>query len=285
MGEKFGNNQNGKRNENKNKKQMNKEPKSEPIQKMDFETSVKQKMEECVKDHKRNHPLYQDPHIAGSKIDKEKKVAAWVLFEQIDTDRCTAEGEGWLGDQFRYSVWVMKQGSEPERLYEDHAWKRMSVSQLTGSRGRDCRIHLVELTDKGPVVEITPADVEGGEHAKKKVLITFSGKIEEPDNFEDQAKNKVTSIGPRLGYDYVKECKILNDRIAVVMWGCENGSTYGYDVLYVVRRKGSSVTANAVANTMSTKNYMHIKEAKIADGKLVIKYNGNRDDMTHEEKI
>ena len=283
MVDKFGKKQNERKNRKDENNKMKSAPKTEPIQKLDFENSVKQKMEACVRDHKRNHPLYQDPHISGSKIDKEKKVAAWVLFEQIDTDRCTPDGCGWLGDQYRYSVWVMKEGSEPKRLYEDHAWKRQDVSQLTGSRGRDCRINLVELTGKGPVVEITPENVEGGEHAKKKVLITFGGKIEEPDNFEDQVRNKVTSIGPRLGYDYLKECKILNDKIAVVMWGCENGSTYGYDVLYVVRRSGSGVTASAIDDTRSTKNYMHINEAKIIGGKLVIKYKGNYDDMTHEE--
>lgn len=105
-----------------------------------FTDKVNRKMVEIVKSRKYNHPLYKPTTIKGSVIDEKRKIAAFILFEQIDTDRCTERGEGWLGDQFRYSLWVIKHGQEPKQLFEDHAYIRKSKSELTGTRGRDCTI-------------------------------------------------------------------------------------------------------------------------------------------------
>jgi hypothetical protein len=159
--------------------------------KQSFEDSVKKAMDECVKDHQHNHPLYQETRINGQIIDKGKGIAAWVLFEQIDTDRCTPEGDGWLGDQYRYSVWYMEKGKEAKMLHEDHAYLRRSVSQLTGSRGRDCSIDLVSLDEKGVIANIVPEDSEG-HSAKRKVRITKNGKVTEPEISKDE-KTKVNS--------------------------------------------------------------------------------------------
>jgi len=158
--------------------------------KQSFEDSVKKAMDECVKDHKHNHPLYKDTSIHGQMIDEGKGIAAWVLFEQIDTDRCTPEGDGWLGDQYRYSVWYMEKGKEAKMLHEDHAYIRRSVSQLTGSRGRDCSIDLVSLDEKGVIANIVPEDSEG-HSAKRKVRITKNGKVTEPEVQKDE-KTKVS---------------------------------------------------------------------------------------------
>jgi hypothetical protein len=173
-------------------KKISCKPKAESIQKqgMGFKESVKLAMEECVKDHKHNHPLYRDTCIHSQLIDNTKGIGAWVLFEQIDTDRCTAEGEGWLGDQYRYSVWYMEKDKEAKMLHEDHAYIRRSVSQLTGSRGRDCSIDLVSLDEKGVIANIVPEDSEGY-GAKRKVRITKGGKVTEPEVMEDE-KTKVS---------------------------------------------------------------------------------------------
>lgn len=107
----------------------------------DFERDVNEAMERVVQQRQHNHPLYKPTRITESVNDAERLIAAWILFEQIDTDRLSSDGEGWLGDQFRYSLWVMKDGQEPKQLYEDHAYIRpRSKSELTGTRGRDCSL-------------------------------------------------------------------------------------------------------------------------------------------------
>jgi hypothetical protein len=141
-----------------------------------FEKRVKEGMGEVVKTHQHNHPLYKPTHLTDCIIDSQNKRAAFVLFEQIDTDRCTPEGEGWLGDQYRYSVWYVEGDKEPRRLYEDHSYIRKTVSALTGSRGRDPRIDLEELKDDGVIARVSKSDAEG--LSQNRVKITLEGKIE-----------------------------------------------------------------------------------------------------------
>jgi len=111
-----------------------------------YTEAAKQTMVALVEQHRHEHPLYKQTSITESVIDEERRLAVCVLFEQIDTDRCTAEGEGYLGDQFRYSVWKMNGDSKPVQLYEDHAYIRpRSKSEMTGTRGRDCTIKDLRL--------------------------------------------------------------------------------------------------------------------------------------------
>jgi hypothetical protein len=106
-----------------------------------YTEQAKQAMVKVVENHQHNHPLYEPTHVVESVIDAARKIAVFILFEQIDTDRLAEYGEGWLGGQFRYSLWVMKAGQEPKQLYEDHAYIRpRSKSELTGTRGRDCAL-------------------------------------------------------------------------------------------------------------------------------------------------
>jgi len=146
--------------------------------KQTFKDKVKKAMEELVKAHQHNHPLYQKTDIKESIIDENNKKAAFVLFEQIDTDRCTPESEGWLGDQYRYSIWFMEEGKNPNRLYEDHAYIRKSISGLTNSRGRDCSIKLEGIIGESIIAYISSGDTTPGkEFDKLKVKITPCGKI------------------------------------------------------------------------------------------------------------
>jgi len=156
-----------------------------------FANSVKELMDKCVKNHQHHHPLYRETCIHQHIIDEEKKIAAWVLFEQIDTDRCTSEDDGWLGDQYRYSVWYTADEKEPKQLYEDHAYIRKSVSALTGSRGRDCSIDLVSLDEEGVIARIVPDDSEGYS-TKRKVRITKNGEVRAPE-IPKEEKRKVDS--------------------------------------------------------------------------------------------
>jgi hypothetical protein len=105
-------------------------------------------MVEVIESHQHNHPLYKPTVVKESVIDEKRSIAAFILFEQIDTDRCTEDGEGWLGDQFRYSVWKMNGNNEPVQLYEDHAYIRpRTKSELTGTQGGDCTIKDIKIDD------------------------------------------------------------------------------------------------------------------------------------------
>lgn len=110
-----------------------------------YAEQAKQTMVKVVENHRHDHPLYKPTVVKESVIDEERKIAVFILFEQIDTDRLSEDGDGWLGDQFRYSLWKMNGGSEPVQLYEDHAYIRRSKSELTGTRGRDCSLKSLKL--------------------------------------------------------------------------------------------------------------------------------------------
>jgi hypothetical protein len=120
-------------------------PKANPVsaeEKAAFEAEVKAAMERYVESHKISHPLFNFPcQIAESKIDYEAGIAVWILSEMIDTDRCTPQGSGWLGDQYRFSVWKMERGKKPARIYEDHAY----------TKERGCEIRSLRLY-KGKII-------------------------------------------------------------------------------------------------------------------------------------
>lgn len=125
----------------------------------EFEHRVNEAIERVAQQHQHNHPLYKPTRITETVIDTKEGIAAWILFEQIDTDRSTEDGEGWLGDQFRYSLWLIRTGQEPKQIYEDHAYIRpRSKSELTGTRGRNCTIKGLRL-EKG-ILKVTHASGE-----------------------------------------------------------------------------------------------------------------------------
>ena len=248
-------------------------PAQEPLQKPSFAKAAEKMMQECVEQHTHNHPLYQPTSVHKSIIDEERKIAVWVLFEQIDTDRCTPEGEGWLGDQYRYSVWLMKEGGKPTQLFEDHSYLRRSISALTNKKGRDSQIDLIELAEDGIIIGVAPPNADGTSYTKMKKRLTFSGKLTEAKcNIMEEAENAILAIAPRLGYDYMSDSKQVEGRddAAAFVWGCENGSTYGYSVLYFAVRKNGKVNVKTLTDTRSSKDYIHIRSAKFVDGKAVI---------------
>jgi len=239
-----------------------------------FKEHVERVMKEVVKQHQHNHPLYKKTHIVKSIIDEKNKRAAFVLFEQIDTDKCTPEGRGWLGDQFRYSVWYIK-GMEPaKQLYEDHSYYGGNLSQ-----GRDPTIGLEELLEDGVIVTITPKDATHayGDLSQIKVKITLEGKMEEPEDFMEQARNLIKRIGHKLGYDYLSQEKQLPGKnIAAIVWAAENGSTYGFDTVYLVwKDKKGEIQYKEITNSRSTKAYLQVDAIREDDKNIIVEVKGN----------
>jgi hypothetical protein len=155
-----------------------------------FAEEVKAVIAALVALYQHPHPLYQLTKVNEFLIDEKQEIAAFILFEQIDTDRLppAIEGvlretagpdhplqtlipkdvadEGWLGDQFRYSLWVIKREEKTARLsavllYEDHAYIRpRTKSELTGTRGRDCTLKNLRLEGKIKVLHLKGKRVE-----------------------------------------------------------------------------------------------------------------------------
>ncbi len=243
---------------------------------MEYSKSIEEKIKKVVSEHKHEHPLYQETEITASLINEDKRIAAFVLFEQIDTDRTTQDGNGWLGDQYRYSVWYIENDQEPKRIFEDHDYLRKTVSTYTKSRGRDVSINLLGLEEDGILVEITPKNANGGTFTKTKVKIKKDGKIEEPKEFLEQAANLIKRIGPSLGYDSLREMKRLENKdLTAIVYSTENGSTYGYDTLYVVWvDKNKELKHQEIANTRGTRGYIFIDNLLEDEEQIKIKARG-----------
>ena len=244
-----------------------------------FQDQVMKSVLEVVKSHQHDHPMYRETAAERCIIDEKSCRAAFVLFEQIDTDRGSPDASGWLGDQYRYSLWHMKEGEQPKQLYEDHAWIRNSVSTLTGTKGRDCQIYLDELVDDGVIAEITPSDASVGTYDKVKVKITLDGKVEEPEDFLEAARNLVKRVGEKLGCDYLKGATRLEGRdVAAMVWSAENGSTYGYDAVYVVwKDKSGKLQHRELVDSRRTKDYLSVDSIAEEAGdktKVSVKVNG-----------
>ncbi|MFC1678521.1 hypothetical protein ACFLZ9_02150 [Patescibacteria group bacterium] len=133
----------------KSKKATNQLPKVSKAGKQAFEKKVIKAMDETVASNQHSHPLYLfSTSICEYKIDHERKLAAWIMFEQIDTDRTTMHGSGWLGDQFRYSLWRLAGNKKPERLVEDHAYTKERGCDLRGLRLFNGKIYVKNYQGK-----------------------------------------------------------------------------------------------------------------------------------------
>lgn len=177
-----------------------------------------------------SHDRLQKPYVSGQRIDEVRGVGAFVLAEHIDYDG------GWCGNQFRYSVWLIRAGSEPSVLYSDHSYHRPELRGTVSQAGRDPRVEIVEICDEGVVIRATGRSGEalGG---CRKMLIGFDGTERELVSFADQARNHIEQIGAKLGYDHLSAfLEIPGEDIAAVTYTSENGRDYGYETIYLVWR-------------------------------------------------
>jgi len=130
-----------------------KKPRITKKEKESFESRVKEEMARIKKSHQHNHPLFtRQTQVREHVINHELKIAAFVLFEQIDTDRCTLEGSGWLGDQYRYSIWLIKDEAKASQLCEDHAYTKQRGCDIRGLRIFDEKIFATDY--RGEEIEI-----------------------------------------------------------------------------------------------------------------------------------
>jgi hypothetical protein len=130
-----------------------KKPRVTKKEKESFESRVKEEMARIKESRQHNHPLFtRQTQVREHVINHELKIAAFVLFEQIDTDRCTLEGSGWLGDQYRYSIWIIKGEAKASQLCEDHAYTKQRGCDIRGLRIFDGKIFATDY--RGEEIEI-----------------------------------------------------------------------------------------------------------------------------------
>jgi hypothetical protein len=129
------------------------------------------------------------------------------------------------------------------------------------------------------MAQITPTDAQGGTYDKVKVKITLDGKIKEPEDFLEAARNLVKRMGEKLGCDYLKGVTRLEGRdVAAMVWSAENGSTYGYDAVYVVwKDKSGKLRHSELVDSRRTKDYLSVDSIAEEAGdkeKVSVKVNG-----------
>lgn len=91
-----------------------------------------------------------------------------------------------------------------------------------------------------------------------------------------ETKDLIGKIGQRLGYDYTHNPKFPSDRndVCAVVHTTENGSTYGYDTIYLVwKGKDGIVKYKEIKDTRATKDYINIDSVVFErDGSVAIKF-------------
>jgi len=84
---------------------------------------------------------------------------------------------------------------------------------------------------------------------------------EQGELLPEDARKYVDSIAPSLGCDYTDQPVYPPTRkdIAAVRRSVENGSSYGYDIIYLVWRVGNEIRAKRLIDSVPTKDYIHIR--------------------------
>ncbi|MEM4366554.1 MAG: hypothetical protein QW035_00270 [Candidatus Anstonellales archaeon] len=84
--------------------------------------------------------------------------------------------------------------------------------------------------------------------------------------------NVLLKHAPKLGYDYLKEKRLINKDHCLGVWSCETGSSYGFDTLYLISKEGEEgkCKVKELINTSSTKGYIYISNIEENNEKFVI---------------
>ncbi|MDP3795055.1 MAG: hypothetical protein Q8R13_03955 [bacterium] len=88
-----------------------------------------------------------------------------------------------------------------------------------------------------------------------------------------EAKDYIERIGERLGYDATAEPIFPEGRndLAVVKHTTENGSTHGFDTIYVVWKDvEGSIRHLDLIDSRTSRDYIHIETVRIESGNLIV---------------
>ena len=88
-----------------------------------------------------------------------------------------------------------------------------------------------------------------------------------------KVKDLIDRVGPSLGYDFTYDPVFPEGRrdVCAVRRLAENGSTYGYDTIYLVwRGKDGKIQYRELINSRSSKDYIHIDGVREENGKIVV---------------
>jgi hypothetical protein len=89
-----------------------------------------------------------------------------------------------------------------------------------------------------------------------------------------EAESLVKRVASKLGYDYYGGSTFPKDRkdVCAAKYTSENGSTYGYDTIYLVWKDAKGeIQHSALINSRDTKDYIHIEEVVAEDNKVTVK--------------
>lgn len=89
-----------------------------------------------------------------------------------------------------------------------------------------------------------------------------------------EVESLVKRVARNLGCDYYGGSTFPKDRkdVCAAKYTSENGSTYGYDTIYLVWKNAKGeIQHTALINSKDTKDYIHIEEVVAEDNKITVK--------------
>ena len=96
----------------------------------------------------------------------------------------------------------------------------------------------------------------------------LKNKIKMTEITNEEAKSLVDRLGPSLGcgdFTYSPIFPETRKDICAVRRMAENGSTYGYDTIYLLWKNEEGLNHEELINSKSTKDYIHVN--KVLEGK------------------
>ena len=94
----------------------------------------------------------------------------------------------------------------------------------------------------------------------------------------EEARNYIGRIAPKLGCDFTYAPSFPEGRkdVCVVSQAAEDGSTYGFDTLYLVwKTKDGKIQHREIANSRGTKEYIGIRSIKVDGDQVTVEYGGS----------
>ncbi len=144
----------------------------------------------------------------------------------------------------------------------------------------------LEIEIRGKSLDSKEAKKEAKEKAKaeeEKNQGNYESEINAEDEFQKEFYNDVlNNHALRLGFDYTSEPKRIDNRkdLVYMIYSSENGSSFGFDVLYIGYKDSSGKTKTKPV--LKEKGYIHIDKISAKDNTLTINY---RCDGENKEKI